>query len=82
MAQDIVDDQRPAGLATVVLPEPRSDLVQVGEPRGLLVAEKVLLIEVGHFGYCVGHLSGSSSPRSWGPRSWLEVGAEKFGPEV
>ena len=70
VAQDIVDDQRPAGLATVVLPEPRSelsDLVQVGETRGLLVAEKVLL---------------SSSPRSWGPRSWLEVGAEKFGPEV
>ncbi len=56
----------PAGSAFVVLPQPDCELVQVQEPRGLLIVRKVFGVELGdklgliggHFRFSVPELSG------------------------
>ena len=58
MTEGVVQDQRPAGGAFIVLPQPGRHPVQIQEPRGLLVATKRSLVqfqeELGIGGHC-GH---------------------------
>ena len=66
MTEAVVDVQSPASLAFVLLPKPRGELVEVGQPRGLLVAVKVLLVEGRHLGHVIRHGSERRA-RGWGP---------------
>lgn len=43
--EDVVQDQRPAGSAFVVLPQPSRELVEVQKPRSLLVPRECLGVE-------------------------------------
>ena len=45
MTEGVVQDQRPAGGAFIVLPQPGRQPVQIQEPRGLLVATKRSLVQ-------------------------------------
>ena len=47
MTEVVVHDQRPAGGAVVVLPQPGRQPVEIQEPPSLLVARETLVIEFG-----------------------------------
>ncbi len=44
--EDVVQDQRPAGSAFVVLPQPSRELVEVQKPRSLLVPRECLGVQL------------------------------------
>ena len=50
VTKGIVEDQGPACGAFVVLPEPRREFIEVLQPRGLLVPQEVLFVELGKLG--------------------------------
>ena len=60
MTEVVVHDQRPAGGAVVVLPQPGRQPVEIQEPRGLLVASERSLIQFRELGIgiCCGHFFG------------------------
>lgn len=64
MTEAVVYLQRPSSRAFVLLPEPRGELVEVGQPRGLLVAVEVLLVEGRHLGHLIRHEFRASIARS------------------
>ena len=47
VAESVFQDQRPAGSAVVVLPQPGRQPVEIQEPPSLLVARETLVIEFG-----------------------------------
>ena len=47
VAESVLQDQRPAGSAVVVLPQPGRQPVEIQEPPSLLVARETLVIEFG-----------------------------------
>ena len=55
MTEAVVYLQRPSSRAFVLLPEPRGELVEVGQPRGRLVAVEVLVVEGRHLGHLIRH---------------------------
>ena len=57
VTEGVVEDQGPACVAFVVLPEPHCEFVKVLQPRGLLVPQEVLFIELGEeLRLSLGHL--------------------------
>jgi hypothetical protein len=47
VAESVLQDQRPAGSAFVVLPQPGRELVEIQEPPSLLVAREILVVKFG-----------------------------------